>query len=167
MTADLAETAPFSVFDLTKVWRQADYPLKRFGKIVLDRNPENYFAEVEQDGFSPANTVPGIEPSADPVSQARLFSFGGTQRYRLGGNFNQLPINCPLQAYNPFQRDGPATINGNYGSVPNYQVLLNIVLMLVFIGMLLVRIITRLMRFGKFLKGLVNKKPLSITFLKI
>lgn len=120
MTADQAEKAPFSVFDLTKVWPQADYPLKRFGKIVLDRNPENYFAEVEQAGFSPANTDPGIEPSADPVLQARLFSYGDTQRYRLGANFNQLPINCPLQAYNPFQRDGPATINGNYGSVSNY-----------------------------------------------
>lgn len=120
MTPEQAEKAPFSVFDMTKVWPKADYPLRRFGKIVMNRNPENYFAEVEQAAFSPANTVPGIEPSADPVLQARLFSYGDTQRYRLGANFNQIPVNRPLQAYCPFQRDGPGAINGNYGSVANY-----------------------------------------------
>ncbi|SCW02965.1 LAFE_0F18184g1_1 [Lachancea fermentati] len=120
MTAEEAKKAPFSVFDLTKTWPQKDYPLRKFAKLVLDRNPENYHAEVEQSAFSPANTVPGIEPSADPVLQARLFSYSDTQRYRLGANFNQIPINCPLQAYSPFQRDGVACVNGNYGSAPNY-----------------------------------------------
>jgi len=120
MTAEQAEKALFSVFDLTKTWPYSQYPLRRVGKLVHDRNPENYFAEVEQAAFSPANTVPGIEPSADPVLQARLFSSADTQRHRLGPNFQQIPINCPLQAYNPFQRDGPATVNGNYGKAPNY-----------------------------------------------
>ncbi|CAN6674777.1 peroxisomal catalase A [Trichomonascus vanleenenianus] len=119
MTPEQAEKAPFSVFDLTKVWPYEDYPLRRFGKLVLDKNPENYFAEVEQAAFSPANTVPGIEPSADPVLQARLFSYSDTQRHRLGANFNQLPINRPLQAHCPFQRDGPACFE-NYGREANY-----------------------------------------------
>ncbi|KAK6455946.1 catalase-like domain-containing protein [Scheffersomyces xylosifermentans] len=120
MTAEQAEKAKFSVFDLTKVWPHSEYPLRRFGKLVLDRNPSNYFAEVEQAAFSPANTVPGVEPSADPVLQARLFSYNDTHRHRLGPNFNQIPINCPLQAHNPFQRDGQGCVNGNYGSEPNY-----------------------------------------------
>ncbi|CUM67082.1 uncharacterized protein PRCAT00004771001 [Priceomyces carsonii] len=120
MTPEQAEKASFSVFDLTKTWPHSEYPLRRFGKFVLNRNPENYFAEVEQAAFSPANTVPGIEPSADPVLQARLFSYADTQRHRLGPNFMQIPVNCPLQAHNPFQRDGPGTVNGNYGSAPNY-----------------------------------------------
>jgi catalase len=120
MTAEQAEKAPFSVFDLTKVWPHADYPRRRFGKLVLNKNPENYFAEVEQAAFSPAHTVPGIEPSADPVLQARLFAYNDTQRYRLGVNFQQLPINCPLHAFNPFQRDGRGVVNGNFGGKPNY-----------------------------------------------
>jgi catalase len=120
MTPEQAKNAPFSVFDLTKVWPHADYPLRRFGKIVYNRNPENYFAEVEQSGFTPANTVPGIQPSADPVLQARLFSYADTQRYRLGVNYQQYPINKPLRAFCPFQRDGAAAVNGNYGKLPNY-----------------------------------------------
>ncbi|GAV52719.1 hypothetical protein ZYGR_0AG07100 [Zygosaccharomyces rouxii] len=120
MTPEQAEEAGFSVFDLTKTWSQKEYPLRRVAKLVLDKNPENYFAEVEQSAFSPANTVPGIEPSADPVLQARLFSYADTQRYRLGPNFNQLPVNRPLQAYCPFQRDGPGRLDGNYGAIPNY-----------------------------------------------
>lgn len=122
MTPKQTEEADFSVFDLTKIWPHSKYPLRRFGKIVYNKNPENYFAEVEQAAFSPANTVPGIEPSADPVLQARLFSYADTHRHRLGANFMQIPINCPLAgtAYNPYQRDGPMTVNGNYGSVPNY-----------------------------------------------
>lgn len=120
MTPEQAEEAPFSVFDVTKTWPHKDFPLRKFAKLVLDRNPENYHAEVEQSAFNPANTVPGIEPSADPVLQARLFSYGDTQRYRLGTNFTQIPVNRPLQAHCPFQRDGAACVNGNYGSVSNY-----------------------------------------------
>lgn len=121
MTSKQAEEeTDFSVFDLTKTWPKAKYPLRRVAKLVLDRNPQNYFAEVEQSAFSPSNTVPGIEPSADPVLQARLFSYGDTQRYRLGANFTQIPVNKPLQSCCPFQRDGPGTVNGNYGGIPNY-----------------------------------------------
>lgn len=121
MTSKQAEEEKdFSVFDLTKTWPQAKYPLRRFAKLTLNKNPENYFAEVEQSGFSPANTVPGIEPSADPVLQARLFSYSDTQRYRLGTNFNQIPVNRPLQAFCPFQRDGAGSVLGNYGPAPNY-----------------------------------------------
>ncbi|GAV50583.1 hypothetical protein ZYGR_0Y00250 [Zygosaccharomyces rouxii] len=100
MTTEQAEQADISVFDLTKTWSQKEYPLRRVAKLVLERNSENYFAEVEQSAFSPANTVPGIEPSADPVLLARLFSYADTQRYRSGPNFNQLPVNrlCRITA---------------------------------------------------------------------
>ncbi|RPA80222.1 catalase [Ascobolus immersus RN42] len=123
MTPAQAESFKFSVFDLTKTWPEDTYPLREVGKLVLDKNPENYFAEVEQAAFSPSNQVPGIEPSADPVLQARLFSYPDTQRYRLGVNYNQLPVNCPLRANSPFQRDGAHAgfYKNNYGSMPNYQ----------------------------------------------
>lgn len=120
MTPEQAEKAPFSVFDLTKVWPHKDYPLRKFGKLTLNENPKNYFAEVEQAAFSPSHTVPGWEPSADPVLQSRLFSYPDTQRYRLGVNYQQIPVNCPYSAHNPFQRDGTMAVNGNYGAEPNY-----------------------------------------------
>lgn len=120
MSPEQAEKVPFSVFDLTKVWPHADFPLRRFGKLVLNENPKNYFAEVEQAAFSPSHTVPGMEPSADPVLQSRLFSYPDTQRYRLGANYQQIPVNCPYHAFNPFQRDGAANVNGNAGSFANY-----------------------------------------------
>lgn len=120
MTPEQAEKADFSVFDLTKVWPHKQYPLRRFGKLTLNRNPENYFAEVEQAAFNPAHTVPGIEPSADPVLQSRLFSYADTHRHRIGVNYQQIPVNCPLKAHNPYQRDGNMAVNGNYGSIPNY-----------------------------------------------
>lgn len=120
MTPEQAEKVDFSVFDLTKVWPHKDFPLRRFGKLVLNKNPQNYFAEVEQAAFSPAHTVPGMEASADPVLQSRLFSYSDTHRHRLGVNYQQIPVNCPLRAHNPFQRDGAMTVNGNYGSEPNY-----------------------------------------------
>jgi catalase len=120
MTAEQAEKAPFSVFDMTKIWPYKEYPRRRFGKLVLNKNPENYFAEVEQAAFSPAHTVPGIEPSADPVLQSRLFSYSDTHRHRLGVNYQQIPVNCPLRAFNPMQRDGGMVVNGNYGALPNY-----------------------------------------------
>lgn len=120
MTPEQAEKAPFSIFDLTKVWPHKDYPLREFGKLTLNKNPQNYFAEVEQVAFSPSHTVPGFEPSADPVLQSRLFSYPDTQRYRLGVNYQQIPVNCPYNVHSPFQRDGAATVNGNYGALPNY-----------------------------------------------
>jgi len=121
MTPEQAEKFKFNIFDLTKVWPQKDYPLRRFGKLTLNKNPENYFAEIEQVAFSPSHTVPGMEPSADPVLQSRLFSYPDTHRHRLGVNYQQIPVNCPLKAFNPFQRDGFMSVNGNYGAEPNYQ----------------------------------------------
>ncbi|EGV65754.1 catalase A [Yamadazyma tenuis] len=121
MTQEQAKQAPFSVFDLTKVWSHKDYPMRRFGKLVLNENPKNYFAEVEQAAFAPSHTVPYMEPSADPVLQSRLFSYNDTHRHRLGVNYTQIPVNCPITGvFNPHMRDGAMTVNGNLGSHPNY-----------------------------------------------
>jgi catalase len=117
-----ADTYRFDVFDVTKVWPQSDYPLVPVGKVVLNKNPENYFAETEQAAFAPTNLVPGIEPSNDKMLQGRLFSYPDTHRHRLGANFDQIPINCPYRArVANYQRDGPATVDGNKGSVVNYE----------------------------------------------
>lgn len=120
MSLDEAERCTFNPFDLTKVWSHSQYPLIEVGRMTLDRNPENYFAEVEQSAFSPANFVPGIEASPDKMlqvmrsgdvlplgkvlrntslssSQGRLFSYDDTHRHRLGANFVHLPINCPYR----------------------------------------------------------------------
>ena len=119
MTSDQAEAFKYNIFDLTKTWPFKNYPLRKFGKIVLNKNPENYFAEVEQLAFTPSNLVQGIEPSGDPVLQARLFTYPVALRHRLGVNFQQLPINRPLVPVANFQRDGPAAYE-NQGSRPNY-----------------------------------------------
>jgi catalase len=112
----------FNPFDLTKVWSQKDYPLIEVGKLVLNRNPENYFAEVEQAAFNPAHFVPGIGPSPDKMLQGRLFSYGDTHRYRLGANHTQLPVNCPHAAKaNNYQRDGSMRFDGNSGGAKNYE----------------------------------------------
>lgn len=115
-----AEKFRWNIFDLTKVWPHKDVPLRPFGKLTLKKNPENYFAEIEQVAFSPSHMVPGIEASADPVLQSRLFSYPDTHRHRLGVNYQQIPVNCPLRAFNPYQRDGLMAVNGNYGANPNY-----------------------------------------------
>jgi catalase len=117
-----AESYRYDVFDVTKVWPHSDYPLIPVGKLVLNRNPDNYFAETEQAAFAPTNLVPGIEPSNDKMLQGRLFSYPDTHRHRLGANFDQIPINCPYRArVANYQRDGPSTVNGNQGSGPNYE----------------------------------------------
>ena len=95
MTEAQAKAHKHNPFDLTKVWPKADYPLIEVGVMELNRYPDNYFAEVEQAAFSPANVVPGIGFSPDRMLQARLFSYGDTQRYRLGVNFNHIPVNAP------------------------------------------------------------------------
>lgn len=121
MDQEQAKKAPFSVFDLTKVWPHADYPLRRFGKFTLNENPKNYFAEVEQAAFSPSHTVPHMEPSADPVLQSRLFSYPDTHRHRLGVNYTQIPVNKPkAPLFNPHMRDGAMNVDGNLGSAKNY-----------------------------------------------
>ncbi|EKM53322.1 uncharacterized protein PHACADRAFT_259598 [Phanerochaete carnosa HHB-10118-sp] len=120
MTPEQAEKFRYNICDLTKVWPHAEFPLRPFGKIVLNKNPENYFAEVEQVAFSPSHTVPGFEPSNDPVLQSRLFSYPDTHRHRLGTNYQQLPVNRPLVPIANFQRDGPMAFE-NQGTRPNYQ----------------------------------------------
>eukprot|EP01027_Heterolobosea_sp_BB2_P022055 GEZU01032444.1.p2 GENE.GEZU01032444.1~~GEZU01032444.1.p2 ORF type:complete len:482 (+),score=169.29 GEZU01032444.1:143-1588(+) len=123
MPFEAAATYRFDIFDVTKVWPHKDYPLIPVGRMVLNRNPENYFAEVEQAAFSPANLVPGIEPSPDKMLQGRLFSYPDTHRHRLGPNYAQIPINAPLRAgkVESYQRDGLMAVNGNGGSGPNYE----------------------------------------------
>nr|XP_023014020.1 catalase [Leptinotarsa decemlineata] len=118
MTPEQAAACKFNPFDLTKVWPHSQNPLIKVGKLVLNRNPENYFTEVEQIAFSPAHLVPGIDSSPDKMLQARLFAYGDTHRHRLGPNHLQLPVNCPFKVRN-YQRDGPMCLN-NQGSAPNY-----------------------------------------------
>ncbi|KAA0676184.1 catalase [Roseomonas genomospecies 6] len=109
-------------FDLTKVWPHADYPLVEFGELVLNRNPENFFAEVEQAAFSPANVVPGISFSPDKMLQGRLFAYADAHRYRLGANHQALPVNGPHAAKaRNYQRDGAMRFDGNGGGGPNYE----------------------------------------------
>jgi catalase len=116
-----AETYRYDPFDVTKVWRYRDYPLVPIGRLVLDRNPDNFFAQVEQAAFSPANFVPGVEPSPDKLLQGRLFSYPDTQRHRLGPNYALLPVNCPLHGLSNYQRDGLMRTDANAGSAPNYE----------------------------------------------
>ena len=120
LSPEQAKKFRWNIFDLTKVWPHDEVPLRRFGRLTLDRNVENYFAEMEQVAFSPSHLVPGAEPSADPMLQGRLFSYPDTQRHRLGVNYQQIPVNCPLRAFNPYHRDGSMSVNGNYGANPNY-----------------------------------------------
>lgn len=121
MTQEQAKNYRFDPFDITKVWPHADFPPVEVGRLVLNRNPENYFAEVEQAAFSPGNFVPGIGPSPDKMLQGRLFSYHDTHRHRLGPNYHLLPINAPkagqLQSY---QRDGAMRFDNNGGGGPNY-----------------------------------------------
>ena len=108
-------------FDLTKVWPHKDYPLIDVGMLELNRNPENYFAEVEQVAFAPANVVPGISFSPDKMLQSRLFSYGDAQRYRLGVNHHQIPVNAPRCPFNSYHRDGAMRVDGNKGATIGYE----------------------------------------------
>ncbi|KAF0690321.1 Aste57867_18252 [Aphanomyces stellatus] len=119
--ADAHLAQGFNPFDVTKVWPHKAYPLQEVGKLVLHRNPPNYFSDVEQLAFSPAHFVPGIQPSPDKMLQGRLFSYSDTHRHRLGPNYQQIPVNQPVQSTpKHYQRDGSMTVNGNHGSAPNY-----------------------------------------------
>ena len=116
-----AATYKFHPFDLTKVWLKGDYPLIEVGVMELEQNPENYFAEVEQAAFNPANIVPGIGFSPDRMLQGRLFSYGDAQRYRLGVNHHLIPVNAARCPVHGFSRDGAMRVDGNYGSTPHYE----------------------------------------------
>ncbi|HDU8646239.1 catalase [Morganella morganii] len=116
-----AAKVPYNPFDLTKVWPHADYPLMDVGYFELNRNPENYFSDVEQAAFSPANVVPGIGFSPDKMLQGRLFSYGDAHRYRLGVNHHQIPVNKPRCPFHNYHRDGAMRIDGNSGNAETYE----------------------------------------------
>jgi catalase len=116
-----ASKLPYNPFDLTKVWLHKDAPMIEVGVMELNRNPENFFAEVEQSAFNPAQVVPGISFSPDKMLQARLFSYGDAQRYRLGVNHHQIPVNAPRCPVHSYHRDGPMRVDGNYGGTLGYN----------------------------------------------
>lgn len=116
-----AEKVPYHPFDLTKIWPHKDYPLIEVGVMELNRNPANYFAEVEQAAFNPANVVPGISFSPDKMLQGRLFSYGNAQRYRLGVNHAHIPVNAPKCPFHSYHRDGAMRIDSNFGSTLGYE----------------------------------------------
>ncbi len=121
MTEEQAKKMPYNPFDLTKVWYHKDFLLIEVGYFELNRNPENYFAEVEQSAFNPANVVPGIGFSPDKMLQGRLFSYGDAQRYRLGVNHHLIPVNAPRCPVNSYHRDGQMRVNNNAGSTIGYE----------------------------------------------
>jgi len=116
-----AAMCPYHPFDLTKVWFHKDYPPIEVGVMELNRNPENYFAEVEQSAFNPANIVPGIGFSPDKMLQGRLFSYGDAQRYRLGVNHHLIPVNASRCPFHSYHRDGAMRVDGNHGSTLGYE----------------------------------------------
>lgn len=120
MTEAEAKTFEFNPFDLTKTWSQKQYPLMPLGVLELNEIPANYFADVEQSAFAPAHVVDGISYSPDKMLQGRILSYNDAHRYRIGVNYEQLPVNrCPYMVNN-YQRDGAMALNGNGGSAPNY-----------------------------------------------
>jgi catalase len=116
-----ADKTSYNPFDLTKIWPHKDYPLIEVGVLELNRNPDNYFAEVEQAGFSPANVVPGIGHSPDKMLQFRIFSYADAHRYRLGVNYEHLPVNRPRCPVHNYYRDGTLRFDENGGGSVNYE----------------------------------------------
>ncbi|MCE3261186.1 MAG: catalase [Pseudoduganella sp.] len=121
MNEQQAAQAGFNPFDLTKVWPHKDYPLQEVGVLELNRNPDNYHADVEQAAFTPANVVPGIGFSPDRMLQSRLFAYGDAQRYRLGVNHHQIPVNAPRCPFHSYHRDGGMRVDGNHGGTIGYE----------------------------------------------
>jgi catalase len=121
MTEDGAANYRINPFDLTKVWPKKDHPLIEVGVMELNRNPENFFQDVEQAAFAPSNIVPGIGFSPDKMLQGRLFSYGDTQRYRLGVNHPQIPVNAPKCPVHSYHRDGAMRVDGNGGRGTHYE----------------------------------------------
>jgi len=121
MTEQQAAQAAFNPFDLTKVWPHKDYPLHEVGVLELNRNPDNYHADVEQAAFTPANVVPGIGFSPDRMLQSRLFAYGDAQRYRLGVNHHAIPVNTPRCPFHSYHRDGAMRVDGNQGGTIGYE----------------------------------------------
>ncbi|MEG0985776.1 MAG: catalase [Clostridia bacterium] len=120
MTEEEARNHYENPFDITKIWRHSEFPLIEVGVLELNRNPENYFAEVEQSAFTPAHVVPGIGFSPDKFLQGRLFAYGDAQRYRLGVNYNQIPVNRAKCEVHDYHRDGFMRVDGNFGGAVAY-----------------------------------------------
>ena len=120
MPYDDAKNYRFNPFDVTKVWPHGDYPLIPVGKLTLNRNPENYFAQIEQATFAPSNFVPGIAASPDRMLQARIFSYADAHRYRVGTNHAQLPVNAPKNDVRNYSKDGAARFHFNSSNTPVY-----------------------------------------------
>jgi len=116
-----ADTYRFHPFDLTKVWSKKDYPLIEVGIVELNRNPRNYYADVEQAAFTPGNLVPGIGVSPDRMLQSRLFAYGDAARYRLGVNHHSIPVNAPRCPVHSYHRDGAMRVDGNFGATIAYE----------------------------------------------
>jgi catalase len=121
MEENQATKTNYNPFDLTKVWPHAEFPLIEVGVMELNRNPENYFAEIEQSAFSPANVVPGISQSPDKMLQFRILSYADAHRYRLGVNYESLPVNRPISPVNTYHRDGAMRFDDNSGGSVNYE----------------------------------------------
>lgn len=120
MTEEQAKHFRWNPFDLTKVWPHSEYPLIDVGILELNEIPANYFADVEQAAFNPSNLIDGLDVSPDKMLQGRLLSYPDAHRYRLGVNYEQIPVNRPICPVHNYQRDGFMTVNGNHGSAPNY-----------------------------------------------
>jgi len=125
VTQDQAANLPYNPFDLTKVFSQKEFPLRKIGKMTLNENLTNYFAQMEQAAFSPAHLVPGIEASPDKMLQGRLFSYNDTHLHRVGPNFLLIPVNNPETNKHvkvcTYQRDGAMQVSDNHGGCPNYE----------------------------------------------
>lgn len=121
MSEEQARTRAENPFDVTKTWSQKDYPLQEVGILELNRNPQNYFAEVEQATFGPSNMVPGVGLSPDRMLQGRVFAYADAHRYRVGTNHQQLPVNAPRSPVHSYQRDGAMAFGSNGGAAPNYE----------------------------------------------
>lgn len=121
MTEEQARNYKENPFDLSRVWSHKEFPLIEVGVMELNRNPENYFADVEQAAFTPANIVPGIGLSPDKMLQGRLFAYGDAQRYRLGVNHTSIPVNSPKCPVHSYHRDGQMRVDGNYGAAKGYE----------------------------------------------
>jgi catalase len=121
MTEQQANQHHENPFDVTKTWSQKEYPLIEVGVLELNRNPLNYFAEVEQATFGPSNMVPGVGLSPDRMLQGRVFAYADAHRYRVGTNHQQLPVNAPRSPVNSYQRDGSMAFGSNGGAAPNYE----------------------------------------------
>ncbi|MEO7078108.1 MAG: catalase, partial [Rhodococcus sp. (in: high G+C Gram-positive bacteria)] len=120
MPVDEAENYRFNPFDLTKTWSQKDYPLIEVGKMTLNRNPENFHAQIEQSSFEPSNIVPGIGFSPDKMLLGRVFSYADAHRYRIGANYAQLPVNAPKVPVNSYSKDGSMRYSFNSADTPVY-----------------------------------------------